>query len=222
MGTLLAINLVLLAAAAYIGLFYVVPKCANDIFRYRLWWYRDCLIDDISGDRYENPEVARELAERIEVAIAIAPHISRLRFWFMRRALTRSRIQREPWRLDVTSLSPGDRELIWQPWEGYHRGVQWKLNVGSPSGWPRLIVSAAWTALCTLADGAVVVWSGICTLGLRLLKRRPHSRSRPRKGTFSEQTRSHAARNNGISDDDVELIEVLAERLPRVGSHSLV
>jgi hypothetical protein len=190
MATLLTLNILVLAVAAFVGVFRTIPSCAVSLFRYRLWWYRDCLVDDIGAGSYENPEPARRLIEEIEAAIRVAPELTRFRVELASRMAERAGIQ-SPERIDFDALSEADRTRLGECYDGFTRAVIWKVYAGSPSGWPIAFVSAMREVPAFVAD-----W-------IRKHRHPPPSRPEAPTARFVERAQSH------VADDDIDMDAVL-------------
>lgn len=133
MTALLAINLIVLALAAWLSITKVVPACATSRYRYRLWRLRDALSDDIRHGKFDDEEAAMKVRLLIDLAIEDADDLSALNLTLFQFVVRRSDLPADP--LGLGELSPSDEECLKERLEEVQAALLSKTLFGSVSGW---------------------------------------------------------------------------------------
>lgn len=143
MNTLLVLDIVALALFAWACAFLIVPLCAANMCRYRLWRIRDGLADAIRADAFEDCTQPDRIVSVIEGTIEHLPDLSALNvalFHLSGRSLSDGRPWRGAWRLD--RMAAEDRERLKPHVDALERAVISHVFFGTPSGWLALAVVA--------------------------------------------------------------------------------
>ena len=138
MTTLLFINLVVLALAAWVSLFILVPSCAASRCRYRLWNLRDQIVDQIRHGEFVDSQPAQELVLITELAIEDAPDITAVNAFLFRIATGDLRLVEDP--LGLETLGPQDSRSMEPHIQRLDHILLTKAFLGSPTGWIAALV----------------------------------------------------------------------------------
>jgi hypothetical protein len=143
MNTLLVVDIVALALFAWACAFKIVPLCATNICRYRLWQIRDGLVDAIRADAFEDSQQPNRVVDVIEETTRSLSDLSAfnlLLFYLSSRSLSKGRLWRGAWKLD--EMQPRDRERLKHHVDAFEQAVISHVFLGTPSGWLALAVVA--------------------------------------------------------------------------------
>ena len=140
MNALLTADVTLLAVAAWVSVFFVIPSCLRTLFRNHMWRLRDSIVDEIRSDHYRDAAQPKHLVEEIELAIRCAREISVFRLGLLA-AVTRG-VEPPPARerFDLDATDPADREELKLKLGEFRMALLRHAVFGGPSGWIFLIL----------------------------------------------------------------------------------
>jgi len=160
MTALAVVAVCVMALAAWVSIFVVIPSCARSFFRYRLWRLRDLVTDEIREGAYLDKHQPRLLVKEIDAGIFLGSQLSLFRLTLA--ALNWRNLEphdEEEW-FDLSAANAADSDRLRERSNELHYAFAKFMVLGSPSGWlfgavmfPLALTVTLWT---TFSDSSSV------------------------------------------------------------------